>query len=313
MKLKKVVVLLVCIMLLGSSLSFAAGQREGSGKKSIGAIYWSLNNNFMVFLKDNIEAQAKELGYDTFAMDSKSNLATELSNVEDLISKGVDAVVLVPMDSVASLNAIKLLNDANIPVITVDRTVDNADVITSLSSDNYDGGYLAGKFAAEELKDGGNIAILRGTLGTNLETERYEGFCQAIADANNPKIKIVAVQSADFDRTNAFDTTENILQAHPEINLIYAENDEMALGTAKAIESSNRKDVKIVGFDGASETLEAIKAGRVTGTVFQQFALIGTTAVDLFDKVFNGTGSDIPKLMPIPCDFASYKNIDQFL
>ena len=274
MKARRFVIAVLIVLLSMSSTLFAAGASESdSGAKTIGAIYWSLNNNFMVFLKDNIEAQAELLGYETFAMDSKNNLATELANIEDLISKGVDAVILVPIDSVASINAIRLLNEAGIPVVTVDRTVQDADVITSLESNNYDGGYLAGQFAAEELASGGNIAILRGTLGTNLETERYEGFCQAVEDAGNPGIEIVSVQSADFDRTNAYDTTENILQAHPEINLIYCENDEMALGCAKAIEASNRMDVKVVGFDGAVETLQAISDGKVTGTVFQQFGI----------------------------------------
>ena len=314
MKARRFVIAVLIVLLSMSSTLFAAGASESdSGAKTIGAIYWSLNNNFMVFLKDNIEAQAELLGYETFAMDSKNNLATELANIEDLISKGVDAVILVPIDSVASINAIRLLNEAGIPVVTVDRTVQDADVITSLESNNYDGGYLAGQFAAEELASGGNIAILRGTLATNLETERYEGFSQAVEDAGNPGIEIVSVQSADFDRTNAYDTTENILQAHPEINLIYCENDEMALGCAKAIEASNRMDVKVVGFDGAVETLQAISDGKVNGTVFQQFALIGRTAVDVCDSVFKGTADGYDPVTQVPCDFASYKNIEEFL
>ena len=286
MKARRFVIAVLIVLLSMSSTLFAAGASESdSGAKTIGAIYWSLNNNFMVFLKDNIEAQAESLGYETFAI----------------------------IDSVASINAIRLLNEAGIPVVTVDRTVQDADVITSLESNNYDGGYLAGQFAAEELASGGNIAILRGTLGTNLETERYEGFCQAVEDAGNPGIEIVSVQSADFDRTNAYDTTENILQAHPEINLIYCENDEMALGCAKAIEASNRMDVKVVGFDGAVETLQAISDGKVTGTVFQQFALIGRTAVDVCDSVFKGTADGYDPVTQVPCDFASYKNIEEFL
>lgn len=278
--------------------------------KTIGAMYWSLNNNFMVFLKDNIEAQAKTLGYDVIAMDSESNTETELNNAEDLISRGVDAVIMVPMDSDASSNAVKLLNDANIPVITVDRSTTEGEVITSLATDNYAGGTKAGEFAIKALSGEGKVVVLRGTLGTDLETQRYTGFIDAIADTN---IEVIAEQSADFDRTTAFNTIENILQANPDIELVYAENDEMCLGVAKALESANRTDIMVIGFDGATETLEAIKDGKVTGTVFQQFALIGKEAVNICDKVFNGDTADIKNPMAIDCDFADAENIDQFL
>lgn len=283
---------------------------SAADEKTIGAVYWSLNNNFMVFLKENIEAEAETLGYKTIAMDSGSNTETELNNVEDLISKGVDAVIMVPMDSDASSNAVKLLNDAGIPVITVDRSTNEGEVVTSLATNNYAGGQKAGEFAVEKLGGKGKVAILRGTLGTDLETERYSGFADAVKDTD---IEIVAEQSADFDRTTAFSTIENILQANPDINLVYAENDEMCLGVAKALEAANRTDVMVVGFDGAQETLEAIKDGKVTGTVFQQFALIGKTSVDIADKVFKGDTADIENPMAIDCDFANADNIDQFL
>lgn len=279
-------------------------------EKTIGAVYWSLNNNFMVFLKENIEAQAEALGYETIAMDSGSNTETELNNVEDLISRGVDAVILVPMDSDASSNAVKRLNEANIPVITVDRSVNEGEVITCLATDNYAGGKKAGEFAVEKLNGEGKVVILRGTLGTDLETERYTGFVDAVEGTN---IEIVAEQSADFDRTNAFNTIENIIQANPDIDLVYAENDEMCLGVAKAFESANRSDIMVIGFDGAVETLEAIKDGKVTGTVFQQFALIGKTSVDICDKVFKGNTADVENPMAIACDFADADNVDQFL
>ena len=296
-------------MLAGSA--FAGSMTVAAEEtKTIGAIYWSLNNNFMVFLKDNVEAEAAELGYDIIAMDSASNTETELNNVEDLISKQVDAVILVPMDSDASSNAVKLLNEADIPVITVDRSTTEGEVITSIATDNYAGGQKAGEFAVEQLGGEGKVVILRGTLGTNLETERYQGFSDAIADTD---IEVVAEQSADFDRTTAFNTIENILQANPDINLVYAENDEMCLGVSKALEAANRSDIMVVGFDGATETLEAIKDGKVTGTVFQQFALIGKMSVDIFDQYFNGDTDGIENPMAVECDFASAENVDELM
>jgi len=304
MKTRILAIVLALALLLGCSAAMA------EGTKTIGVIYWSLNNNFMVFLKNNIEAECAALGYETIPLDSRSSTVTELSNVEDLISRNVDAVILVPMDSEASSNAVVLLNNAGIPVITVDRSTSSGEVITSIATDNYAGGKTAGEFTVKQLEGKGKVVILRGTLGTDLENQRFTGFKDAIAGT---EIEVVSEQSANFDRTTAFNTIENILQANPDINLVYAENDEMCLGVAKALESANRSDIMVVGFDGAVETLEAIKAGKVTGTVFQQFALIGKLSVDIFDQYFKGETADIENPMAVPCEFASMENVDQYL
>ena len=299
MKTRILAIVLALALLLGCS---AATAEE---TKTIGVIYWSLNNNFMVFLKNNIEAECAALGYETIPLDSRSSTVTELSNVEDLISRNVDAVIMVPMDSEASSNAVVLLNNAGIPVITVDRSTTSGEVITSIATDNYAGGKTAGEFTVKQLEGKGKVVILRGTLGTDLENQRFTGFKDAIAGT---EIEVVSEQSANFDRT-----TENILQANPDINLVYAENDEMCLGVAKALESANRSDIMVVGFDGAVETLEAIKTGKVTGTVFQQFALIGKLSVDIFDQYFKGDTANIENPMAVPCEFASAENVEQYL
>lgn len=304
MKTRILAIVLALALLLGCS---AATAEE---TKTIGVIYWSLNNNFMVFLKNNIEAECAALGYETIPLDSRSSTVTELSNVEDLISRNVDAVIMVPMDSEASSNAMVLLNNAGIPVITVDRSTTSGEVITSIATDNYAGGKTAGEFTVKQLEGKGKVVILRGTLGTDLENQRFTGFKDAIAGT---EIEVVSEQSANFDRTTAFNTIENILQANPDINLVYAENDEMCLGVAKALESANRSDIMVVGFDGAVETLEAIKTGKVTGTVFQQFALIGKLSVDIFDQYFKGDTANIENPMAVPCEFASAENVEQYL
>lgn len=303
MKTRILAIVLALALLLGCTGAMA------EGTKTIGVIYWSLNNNFMVFLKNNIEAECAALGYETIPLDSRSSTVTELSNVEDLISRKVDAVILVPMDSEASSNAVVLLNNAGIPVITVDRSTTSGEVVTSIATDNYAGGKTAGEFAVKQLEGKGKVVILRGTLGTDLENQRFTGFKDAVAGT---EIEVVSEQSANFDRTTAFNTIENILQANPDINLVYAENDEMCLGVAKAFESANRSDIMVVGFDGAVETLEAIKAGTVTGTVFQQFALIGKMSVDIFDQYFKGD-TNIENPIAVPCEFACAENVDTYL
>jgi len=281
------------------------------GKIKLGFIFSTLNNPFFVYMRDNVQDECDTLGIELVVMDSQDNTERELKNIEDMISKQVDVLILVPMDSEASANGIRLCNEANIPVITVDRQVEGADIVTQLSSDNFAGGKLAGEHALEAIENKGNIAILRGYLGIQLETERFEGFVSVVESESD--VQIVAEQVADFDRNKAFEVMENILQAQPDIQLVYALNDEMALGAFKALEAAKRTDVKVIGFDGSQECLLSIKEGRIYGTVFQQFDLIGRKAVQIANDVVAGNTEGIPALIPVEVSFATLKNVDELM
>lgn len=253
-------------------------------QKTVGLVLSTLDNPFFVTLKDGAQEKADELGYSLTVLDSQNDSAKELSNMEDLISRKVDLILINPTDSDAVGNAIKLANDAGIPVITLDRGANSGEVKTHIASDNVAGGKMAGEYIIEQLGGKGKVVELEGIAGTSAARDRGEGFNSAIAGSD---IEVVAKQVADFDRTQGLTVMENILQAQPEIDAVFAHNDEMALGALKAIEATGRS-IMVVGFDATDDAVKAVQDGTMAATVAQQPKLIGSKGVEMADKALNG-------------------------
>ncbi len=288
---KKIVLLSMVVALLSLPL-FANGQKESS-KVKVGLVISTLNNPFFVSLKDGAQAKATELGYTLIVLDSQNDPAKELSNVEDLVTQGVSAILINPADSDAVGNAIKVANKQKIPVITLDRGASSGEVVTHIASDNVAGGKMAGEYVVKLLGGKGNVVELEGLPGTSAARDRGKGFNEALQGTS---IKVVARQAADFDRTKGLNVMEDILQAQSNIDAVFAHNDEMALGALKAIEASGR-DIKIVGFDATDDAVKAVKAGKMAATVAQQPALIGSLGVDAVSKIL--AGKSLPKFIPV--------------
>ncbi|AAM23507.1 ribose transport system substrate-binding protein [Caldanaerobacter subterraneus subsp. tengcongensis MB4] len=273
--------------------------------KTIGLVISTLNNPFFVTLKNGAEEKAKELGYKIIVEDSQNDSSKELSNVEDLIQQKVDVLLINPVDSDAVVTAIKEANSKNIPVITIDRSANGGDVVCHIASDNVKGGEMAAEFIAKALKGKGNVVELEGIPGASAARDRGKGFDEAIA--KYPDIKIVAKQAADFDRSKGLSVMENILQAQPKIDAVFAQNDEMALGAIKAIEAANRQGIIVVGFDGTEDALKAIKEGKMAATIAQQPALMGSLGVEMADKYLKG--EKIPNFIPAELKLITKENV----
>ncbi|OED41547.1 D-ribose ABC transporter substrate-binding protein [Endozoicomonas sp. (ex Bugula neritina AB1)] len=252
-------------------------------QKSLALVVSTLNNPFFVTLKEGAEAKAKELGYELTILDAQNDSAREMTNVEDLTVKGVQAILLNPTDSDAAGNAVRIANRADIPVITLDRGANGGEVASHIASDNVAGGEMAGKFIIEQLGSKGQVLQLEGVPGTSAARERGEGFMKALKGSD---LELVASQPADFDRSKALNVTENMLQAHPNVKAIFAQNDEMALGALKAVKAA-KKDIIVVGFDGTDEGIESVKNGGLAATVAQQAGMIGAIGVEVADNVIN--------------------------
>jgi ribose-binding protein len=252
-----------------------ATTNDMTGKK-VGLVISTLNNPFFVTLKEGAEEKSNEVGAELIVLDSQNDPSKELSNVEDLITQGVDIILINPTDSDAVVSAIKAANAASIPVITLDRGANAGEVVTHIASDNVAGGKMAGQFIIDTLGGKGNVVELEGIAGTSAARDRGQGFNDAIATS---EIQVVANQVADFDRTKGLSVMENILQAQPEINAVFAHNDEMALGALKAIQASGR-DIIVVGFDATDDAVKAVQDGDMAATVAQQPALIGSLGVE---------------------------------
>lgn len=244
----------------------------------------TLDNPFFVSLKDGAQKKADELGYKLVVLDSQNDPAKELSNVEDLTVRGAKVLLINPTDSAAVGNAVAIANRNKIPVITLDRGAAKGDVVSHIASDNVAGGKMAGDFIAQKLGNGAKVIQLEGLAGTSAARERGEGFKQAV---DEHKFAVLASQPADFDRTKGLNVTENLLASKGDVQAIFAQNDEMALGALRAIEAANKK-VLVVGFDGTDDGVKAVKSGKLAATVAQQPELIGSLGVETADKILKG-------------------------
>ncbi|MDU4095262.1 MAG: ribose ABC transporter substrate-binding protein RbsB, partial [Pantoea sp.] len=234
---------------------------------------------------EGAQKEADKLGYNLVVLDSQNNPAKELANVQDLTVRGTKLLLINPTDSDAVGNAVKMANQANIPVITLDRVAAQGKVISHVASDNRFGGKMAGDFIAKKLGEGAKIIELQGIAGTSAARERGEGFKQA-SDAH--KFQILGSQPADFDRTKGLNVMQNLLTAHPDVQAVFAQNDEMALGALRTLQTAGKSDVVVVGFDGTADGVKAVEGGKLAATVAQMPEKIGQVGVQIADKALKG-------------------------
>ncbi|OAT25721.1 ribose ABC transporter substrate-binding protein RbsB [Proteus myxofaciens] len=279
MKLKKVATLLSAVA-LSATISVNAFAKE-----SIALVISTLNNPFFVTMKDSAQKEANKLGYDLVVLDSMDNPAKELANVQDLTVKGTRLMLINPTDSDAVGNAILMANKANIPVITLDRVANKGEVVTHVASDNRLGGKMAGDYIAQKVGNDAKVIQLEGITGTSASRERGEGFKQAV---DGHKIKLLASQPADFDRTKGLNVMQNLLTANPAVQAVFAQNDEMALGALRALQTAGRTDVLVVGFDGTEDGIKAVNRGVLGATIAQRPDQIGIIGIQTADKVLKG-------------------------
>lgn len=251
-------------------------QEAKDGDFKIGLSISTLNNPFFVALKDGAEAEAKQLDATLTVADAQNDAAKQVSDVEDMIQKGMDLILINPTDSEAVGAAVQSANDAGIPVITVDRNAESGEVVAHVASDNAAGGKLAGEYMVELVGEGGKVVELEGIPGASATRDRGQGFNEAI----DGKLDVVAKQSANFDRAQGLTVMENILQDNKDIVAVFAHNDEMALGAVQALNSAGLKDVKVIGFDATDDAVKAVEEGTMAATVAQKPTEIGKLGVE---------------------------------
>ena len=227
-----------------------------------------------------------------------------MSDIEDLVSKNVSVLIVNPVDSDAVTGAVEAAIAKGVRVISVDRVVNGVDIDCQIASDNVAGAELATQYIVDTLGENVKTAELVGTSGASAAIDRSQGF-HNIADK---KLKVVASQTADFDRTQGMTIMENMLQADSSIQAVFAGNDEMALGAVEAI-SGAKKDVLVVGFDATDDAIEAIRQGRMGATIAQQPDLIGSTAVE--NAIRLTKGESIPKEIPVEVTLITKDTVDK--
>lgn len=292
---------------LGAAALVATGcsGTGASGDITIGLAVSTLNNPFFVELQQGAQEMADKLGAKLTVVDAQNDATNQVNQVQTLVTQGVKAIILNPVDSKQSAPAAKAAETANIPLISVDRAVEGK-VAAEVASNNVSGGSLA----AIELgrATSGEVAHLKGIPGASASRDRGQGFEQGL---NSGNIKVVASAVADFDRAKGLNETTNLLQGHPGLKGLFAENDEMALGAIKALGARAGKDVQVVGFDGTPDGLKAIQDGTLAATIAQQPKLLGSKAVE--QAVHAAKGEPVQQVVDVEVKVITAKNVAEFV
>lgn len=285
---------------------------DSAKQKKMAIIVSTLNNPWFVFLAQTAAAQAKTLGYESKIFDSQNNTALETDHFENAIASGYNAILFNPTDANGSVVNVLKAKKAGVPVFCMDREVNTADGATSqILSDSYSGSVSIGKYFVQTMHKKGNYVELLGLVADNNTWNRSKGF-HSLVDYY-PGLKMVAQQSADFDRNKAMEVMESILQAHPDIDAVFCGNDAMAMGAYQALVAAGKANrVKVFGFDGAEDVVQAIKENKISATGMQFPKVMAQTAANYADEYFKGR-RDFPEKIPVAVELVTSDNINDYI
>lgn len=308
-------VLVLCVgMFAGCTQQADTGEgQEKADKKVIGVLLCDFSDQFQVYLKTGMEEAASKLGdeFEVIFYDGKYDANIQMGQMENLITQGVDAIVLMAVDREAAKPMVQSAHDAGIPVISVNRKLANQELAVSyVGSDDIQAGEIQMKAMAEALGGKGNIVVLHGSYGHEPQIRRYKGYENILKDY--PDIKIVAEDTANWYRDQGMTVMENWLQSDLKIDAVAAHNDEMAIGAAIAAEDAGVLDkLVIAGIDATPEAVEFVKSGKLNFTVFQDAKGQGRTSVEVAAKV--AKGEKVEKEYIIPFELVTPDKADEYL
>jgi inositol transport system substrate-binding protein len=236
----------------------------------IGVSIAKVDDNFMTYVRRNLEEAGKVEQVILQFEDAQGDVVRQLNQVQNFLAQKVDAVIVLPVDTAATVNITRAATAARIPLVYVNRRPDDSKIpagVVAVASDDLQAGQLQGEFIAKRLNGQGNIALIMGELTQNATRGRTEGVKEALKAF--PQIKVVAQQNADWDRSKGMDLTSNWLTAGTPFDAIVANNDEMAIGAAMALRQAGKGEVPVVGVDGLPDGQAAIKRGLLAASVFQ--------------------------------------------
>lgn len=265
----------------------------------VGFAQMESNNPWRIAETKSFHDTAESCGWELIATDAAGSAAKQVADVDSMIAQGIDVLFLPPREEKPLLPAVMKARGAGIPTFLVDRSVDPAvakpgeHFVAFLGSDFIEQGQRAADWLIENFEgDKGVIVELEGTTGSSPANDRKSGFDDQIA--TDDRFEIVASQTGDFARDMGRQVMETLLQAHPDVNVVYAHNDEMAIGAIQALELAGRKpgqDVTIVSIDGTRDALQAIIDGKM-GVTVESSPFFGPLACEVMKKY--AAGEDIP-------------------
>ncbi|CAA9383478.1 MAG: hypothetical protein AVDCRST_MAG74-543 [uncultured Pyrinomonadaceae bacterium] len=295
-----VLIMLFAIALIGCERKPASGTGgnnaggDGGGKKTVAFAQMENTGPWRIAESESMKSEAAKRA-DKYAFvytDAQGTTAKQVSDVEDLIARKVDAIFLAPREAEGFSSTFQAAKAANIPIILIDREATGTpgvDFVTVIKSDFIKEGQRAGEWLAKQTGGKAGIVELKGTTGSSVANDRSKGFMDEIG--KNADMKIIASQDANFTRAEGQKVMENIIQAQGKaITAVYAHNDEMALGAIAALKAAGMnpgKDVMIISVDGQKSALQAIIAGDMNATV-ECNPRFGPIAFDTLEKFWRG-------------------------
>jgi len=255
-----------------------------------------------------IEAAKSDPDVEINFTDANNDISKQLDQIDNLIAQKVNAIVVVPVDFEGIVPGVEKANEAGIPVIAL-GIQSAGGKSTFVGSKNIDAGRMQGEFMKDKLPKDAKILYLQGTPGLYHSQERLKGFEEAL---QRPDVTILANLSGNYDRAEGMKVTEDWIQSFPEFDAIIAANDQMALGALQALQAADRlKGVMISGVDGTKDALNAIKAGEMSQSIFQNAAGQAEAAFEVVETIKKGEEPPAEKLVPF--ESITAENVDQYM
>jgi ribose transport system substrate-binding protein len=294
------------LLLLFSFLS-CNNKKEKKADKVIGVTLLKRGDIFYLDLEEALKKESSKYNYDLITTSADFDLGKQIAQIEDFISRKVDAIIVCPVDSKGIGQGITEANRVNIPVFTADIAAQEGKVIAHIASDNVAGGRLAGEYICKLLSGKGNVAVINEPAITSV-LDRVQGFRVAISKF--PDIKLIADVNGQGVRDRSLQVTMDVLQANPDLNGIFGINDESALGALDAVQQFNKKNIFIVGYDATPPAVDAILKGTpLIADVVQKPGLIGKTTIQVIKQYFEG--KDVPKVVPVDVGIVDKKTLEK--
>lgn len=254
------------VVAVSAAALFSASSAGAAGER-LAAFYKNQVDPHFALVRAGVEAGVKEMGggpVTHYAPTRPNNLAEQLSEIEDVTVKRPDAILFMAVDPRGVVPAIEKVNAAGIPLVNYNDRVRGGKFVSYVAADDYNLGLEAARYLIKALGGKGNVIIIEGVKGSTTSDDRVRGFHKALEEA--PDVKLLASQPANYQRLQALQVTENLVQSNPQIDGVMAAADVMAFGAIEALEAAGRKDTKVVGIGGVPESIAAIKAGRLLAT-----------------------------------------------
>ena len=267
------------------SSGIGGGSGGGDDKPTIGLAVANLQADFFNQIRQSVEAEAKKEGVEVIVSDAKGDSDTQVSQIQDFITQGVDAIIYIPAGATAATVPVRAANDAGIPVVTVDRNPDGAPGDTFIATDSVAAAKALGDWVVKQSGGKGQVGIVQGQIGTTPQVARQEGFGKALEGSD---LKVVAEQaSAQWAQDEGYDIATDMLQSNPGISVLFGQADALALGASAAARAAGAK-VLVVGFDGDVAGLKAVRDGTLDATITQPTQGMGRLAVQSALKLIAG-------------------------